>query len=36
MAEIHVIHNDADVLVWTALVSLIDHVFAEYLGIATW
>ena len=34
--EIHVVHNDADVFVWAALVSLVRHILAEYLRIAAW
>jgi hypothetical protein len=36
MAEIHIIHNDADMFVWIPFVSLIGHVSAEYLGITAW
>ena len=36
LSEVYVIHNDADVFVWVPLVSLVGHVFAEYLGITAW
>ena len=34
--EIHIIHNDADVFIRIALISLVGHVLAEYLGITAW
>ena len=36
MAEIHVVHNDADVLIWTALVGFVGHVLAEYPCVSAW
>ena len=36
MSKVYVVHNDADVLVWTAFVSLIGHVLTEYLRITAW